>query len=316
MFSFNSFIDAVNEKKINMDAVMVIKDDVVLGLHRFSNDIYHNIFSVTKSYTSTAVGLAIDDGLLKLTDKPYDMFGDLLGADSDPRWQAVTLKNLLTMTSGHGKPHLMASERRMLRGETDVKPDPIVAAEWLRYAFTCPVVYAPGEKFSYGNLAPYVAGRMVEKVTGTTMQNYLYERFWQPTGVKMPKWMADNAGHSFAASDLFLDITDMAKLGKLYLNKGEYDGKRILSESYVADATANHVASSSICPCCHANDEVQGYGYYFWHCSVPGSYRAYGREGQFVIVLPDRNAIICTQAMHSNVQEILDTVWEHLLPQV
>ena len=316
MFSLNSFIDTVNEKKINMDAVMVIQNGDVLGLHRFSNDIEHNVFSITKSYTSTAVGMAIDDGLLKLTDKPCEFFPDILPADADPRWQKVTLEHLLTMTSGHGKPHLMSKERKMLWGQTEESVDPAVKAEWLLYAFSRPMVYEPGEVMSYGNLAPYVAGRMVEKAVGCSMEDFLFERFWQPTGVKRPRWLTDNSGHSFAASDLYLDIRDQIKLGQLYLGEGEYEGKRYLSKAWAQTATSFHVPSHSISPAGYSIDEEVGYGYYFWMCYVPGTYRAYGREGQFVMVIPHRNAVIATQAMHSNVQQIMDAIWAHLVIQL
>ena len=98
---------------------MAIKDDTILGLYRFTDTVAHNVFSVAKSYTATAIGFAVDEGKLSLDDKPIEMFAELVPEDIDPRWNDVTLYHLLTMTSGHGQPHLMAVDRRKLRGETE-----------------------------------------------------------------------------------------------------------------------------------------------------------------------------------------------------
>ena len=309
MINLESFISAVKEQNINMDAVAVIKDDCVLALHRFSDDTVHNVFSVAKSHTATAIGFAIDEGKLSLTDKPVDFFADILPADIDPRWNDVTLYNLLTMSTGHGAAHLMVVDRKMLHEKGE--------REWLTFAFTRPLVCEPGKEFRYGNLAPYVAGRMLEKAVGMTICDYLYEKMWKPMGVKKPRWDADPAGHTFAASDLYLDIVDMAKLGQLYVSGGKYNGERLLSEKWVKAAGSKHYDTYVMNPGGYCADEEAGYGFYFWMNSDPeGSYRCYGREGQFVIILPEQNAVIATQAMNSNVEPILAAVRKHILPLV
>jgi len=317
MFSLESFIAAAKEKNLHMSAVMVVQNDTILGLHRFSDVIFHNVFSVAKSHTATAIGFAIDEGLLHLHDKPTEMFADILPPDADPRWQEVTLYHLLTMTSGHGQPYLMAAERKKLRGETQEAFSGEFQKEWLRFAFSRPMVYEVGKKFSYGNLAPYVAGRMLEKAVGMSIRDYLYEKFWGPIGMDKPQWDADFKGHTFAASDLYLDIVDMVKLGELYAGGGVYRGKRFLSEEWIKTAGSCHVASSHINPAGNAIDEEEGYGFYFWiNHGAENSYRCYGREGQFVIILPEKNAVIGVQAMNSDVQPLIDTVWEEILPQL
>ena len=298
-----------------MDAVMVVQNDTILGQHRFSDTIVHNVFSVAKSHTATAIGFAIEEGKLKLEDKPVEMFADIIPEDIDPRWKDVTLYHLLTMTSGHGQPHLMVADRKKLRGESEEKVSQEMMDEWLLFAFSCPMKYEAGEKFSYGNLAPYVAGRMLEKAVGMSICDYLYEKFWKHTGMDKPRWDADSAGHTFAASDLYLDIVDMVKLGQLYAAGGVYQGTRYLSEEWVKMAGEKHVDSSHINPAGNAIDEEAGYGFYFWrNHGAEKSYRCYGREGQFVIILPEKNAVIATQAMNSDVQPVIDTVWECILP--
>lgn len=309
MLDLRNFIDSIKEQNINMDAVAVVNDDVLLGLHRFSDTIAHNVFSVAKSHTATAIGFAIDEGRLKLTDKPVDFFRDILPENIDPKWEKVTLYHLLTMTTGHGDKHLMVVDRKMLR-EAGV-------SEWLTFAFTRPMPYEPGEKFAYGNLAPYVAGRMLEKAIGMTICDYLYEKMWKPMGASKPVWETDPLGHTFAASDLYLDIVDVAKLGQLYASGGCFKGERLLSEEWIKVAGAKHIDSCVLNPAGYGIDEEAGYGFYFWlNHEVESSYRCYGREGQFVIILPQKNVVIATQAMNSNVQPVLDAVWKHILPQI
>lgn len=315
------FIKRAKEQNLNVDAVMVIQNDRVLGLHRFTDQIFHNVFSIAKSFLSAAIGFAVDEGSLKLTDKPYDMFSELFPEDFDVRWKQVTLFDLLTMTSGHAKAYLMAAERQILKHAAADELDGIPVSsdmreEWLRFAFSRPIAYEPGTVWRYGNLAPYVAGRMLEKAAGSSVCDYLYKKFWEPLGVKKPRWDMDGAGHTFAASDLYLDITDMIKLGQLYLNKGVMNGRRFLSEGWIEQSTRKHFETSAISKSRPAPDETCGYGFYFWQNTKRGSYRAYGKDGQFVIILPEEQAVIAVQAMHSDVQAILDAVWEEIYPQL
>lgn len=317
MLNLRDFINAVETNDLKVDAVMAVKDDVILGLHRFSDDVDHNVFSVAKSHLATAIGFAVDEGKLSLDDKPIETFADIVPGDIDPRWNDVTLYNLMTMTSGHGKPFLMASDRKKLRGETKERLPETMMNEWLIFAFTCPMMYAPGKKFSYGNLAPYVAGRMLEKAVGMSVCDYLYEKFWKRVGTAKPRWDTDSKGHTFPASDLFLDIADMAKLGQLYASGGTYQGVRFLSEEWVKNAGAFHVPSSPINPAGDAIDEEAGYGLYFWrNHGDQNSYRCYGREAQFVLIMPDKKAVIAVQSMQHDVQPVMDAIWGHIFPQI
>ncbi|MDO4977846.1 MAG: serine hydrolase [Eubacteriales bacterium] len=349
MFSLDQYIKYVEENDIKMDSIMVVQNDQLLGKHFFHEEIDRNVYSIAKSFTCTAIGMLVEEGLLKVTDKPVDFFpevveelerrknayaektatglvgdcdGKVAGKDPDglddgmdPRWKDVTLENLMTMTSGHGAPYFMAVDRVYLRGEKEAKPDQTILDEWLFYAFTRPMVYEPGEKFVYGNLAPYVAGRMVEKVTGMTLLDFLYERLWKPLGVKKPKWETDNVGHTFPASSLYLGIEDMVKFGLVFLGKGEYHGHRYVTESWVERATSNILPSDVINPTGDAPEEKQGYGYYFWQNSGEG-YRAYGKEGQLIIILPSKNAVIVTQGRNRDCQQVFDVVKEFIYPQL
>ena len=178
MFTLENFIHENTMRQLDIDAIMVVQSGKTLGFECIGRPALHNVFSVAKTFTVTGIGMAVDAGLLHLSDKPVDCFEGLFSENTDPRWQNVTLEHLLTMTFGHGAAHMMAAERKYLRSETDKAMSEAVKNEWLRYAFACPMIYEPGEHFCYGNLAPYVAGRMLEKVTGMSIRDYLFKKFW------------------------------------------------------------------------------------------------------------------------------------------
>lgn len=308
MFSVQEFEEKIEENHIHLCSYMIVQRDEVLAKKKISKKNKHNVYSIAKSYLSLAIGMAIDDGLLTLQDKPWEMFRDLFPENMDERWKRVTLEHLLTMSSGHGTPYMMAEDRKMLRSD-DSLIDPEMKEEWLKYAFTRPLEYDPGEKFLYGNQNPYIAGRMLEKVTGMTVCDYLYERLWKPMGLTKPRWETDNAGHTFTASDLYLDIESLTKLGQVYLGNGTYHGIRFVSEDWIRKSTSVHIQSSCLSPNGGADDELQGYGYYFWKNTKEG-YRANGKMGQLILVLPEKEAVVTVQARHLSSQQILDIIWE------
>lgn len=315
MFSVREFEEKINENHIRLHAYMIVQRDKVLAMQKYSKTDCHNVYSIAKSYLSTGVGMAIDEGLLSLQDKPWDMFYDLLPKNVDESWKDVTLEHLLTMASGNGSACLMAEDRSRLKSDTDETISEEFKEEWLKYAFASPICYRPGEKFVYGNQNPYIAGRMLEKVTGMTVCDYLYEKLWQPLGLEKPYWGTDNAGHTFTASDLYLDIDSMTKFGQVYLGNGTYNGKRFVSEDWIRKSTAIHIRSSCLSPNGGAADELQGYGYYFWKNTKEG-YRANGKMGQLILVLPEKEAVISVQARHISSQQILDIIWETIYPEL
>ena len=315
MFTLEPLIQAAADRQIRLHAVMVVKDDELLGAHRFSDERFYNVYSVTKSFTATAIGMGIDEGLLSLSDRPVDVFADLLPDTADPRWEKVTLRNLLTMTTGHQGAYLMAADRKFLRGETADKVDDAVRKEWLLYVFSRPMEIEPGTEFHYGNLGPYVAGRMLERAAGASLRDYLYERLWRPMGTKLPQWETDVSGHTFPASGLYLDIEDMTKFGLFCLHGERYDGMQLVSGEWIELAASRQVDCHPISRNPAAEDEKSGYGFSFWMNSRDG-YRAYGRESQFVLVLPKKNAVVSIQADHSNVQQVMDLFWEYIYEQM
>lgn len=301
----SAFIDRIEQNHINLYGIIVYQDGSITAEHYFAPDEPRSIYSVSKSFMVTAVGQLLEAGLLRLSDRPADFFPEHLPHDLDPRYRDLTLEHLLTMSSGHRRGLLMGEERKTIR-ETD----------WIRFVFSQPLVSGPGEKFMYSNGSSYLAGCMAEKAAGVKLADYLYESVFKTLDIPRPEWDECPMGHTFAASTLKLRLSDMQKLGILYLNEGEYGGRRIVSKDWVKQAASHKIDSRKVSIKGTGADEVFGYGYQFWLCRYPGVYRAAGSYGQFVIVLPEKHAVIATSACEKDHQRILDVIWESLLPEL
>lgn len=299
------FSNYVAKHDLNMLGIQVIQNDQTVLKQMYQEDIPYSIFSAAKSVMTTLVGIAIDEGQLSLEDKPVDVFENHLPGNLQDGFNDLTLRNLLTMASGHGRAYLMEKERLEL-SETD----------FIKYFFSQPLEYAPGEKFVYSNASAYIAGCMVENAVGAKLNDYAYEKLFRPMGIGRCEWLSCPMGHTFAPTRLYMHLSDIIKLGELYLGKGIYEGERLVSQSWVEQASTKKIDSAKISPSPSGEDELCGYGYQFWMTRFDGVYRAYGRRGQFIIVIPERNAVVATLADEPNVQGILDGIWETILPQL
>ncbi len=299
------FLKKVEAEGTGLQGVCVFQNNEIEDEHYFAPDIPRNIFSVSKSFLSTAIGILLGEGALKLSDRPVDFFPQNIPDHIHPWYEKLELRHLLTMTSGHKRPLLHEGERNTLK-----------EADWIRFVFSQPLLAMPGESFMYSNGSAYLAGCMAEKVTGMKLKDFLYEKAFEPMHIPYPEWEECPMGHTFAASRLKLKLKDMIKLGVLYLNRGCCEGMQIVPAGWVDAATSFQTASRQISAFGTGEDENFGYGYQFWLCRYPGIYRAFGRLGQFVIVIPDKNAVIATSAQEKNEQSILDIIWETILPKL
>lgn len=299
------FLKKIDTEKIKLHGICIFQHNELLAEYHYTPDIPRNIYSVSKSFLATAIGLLVEEGLLSLSDRPIDFFPQNIPNRLHPWVEKLNLQHLLTMTSGHSRPLLHEDERNTIK-----------ESDWIRFVFSQPLINMPGEKFLYSNGCAYLAGCMAEKVTGVKLIDFLYQRIFIPMNIPYPEWDECPMGHTFAASRLRLKLSDMIKLGLLYLNHGNYLDKQILPSNWVDAATSFKIASRQISAFGNGNDENYGYGYQFWLCRYPGTYRAFGRLGQFVIVIPGKDAVIATSAQEKNEQSILDIVWNTILPEL
>ena len=277
---FKDFIRFAQCNELKIEGIAIADENRVILEHRFLPDQERNIYSHTKSYMSMAAGIAIEEGKLSLSDKLASMFPQYVPENADPRLQEITLENLLTMTSGFHKAYLMGADRRAGIGFPD----------YMEYMMSRPIVCEPGSRFLYSTADSILAGRMIEKAVGMRLGVYLYERLFRKLNQGWPQWENDPQGHPIGGGGMHMTLTDMMKLGQLYLADGIWKGEQLISHNWIQEATKKQIdteGEQDIWKC--------GYGYQFWMSPYPGAYRADGAYGQISTVLPESGLVVAVQ---------------------
>ncbi len=256
----------------------------------------HMLYSLSKSFTSTAVGLAVREGLLSVDDPVLRFFPDKAPRRPSKNLEAMRVRHLLTMSTGHEQDCL----ERMVRGRS---------RDWVRTILSLEVEREPGSLFVYNSGASYLLSAIVQKVTGQRLAEYLAPRLFEPLGIEDASWETCPRGINTGGWGLSVKTEDIAKFGLLYLQKGRWGGRPLLPEGWVEEATRSHIAN----PGNEKIDWTQGYGYQFWRCRH-GAYRGDGAFGQFCVVMPQQDAALAMTGGAGNMQAILDAAWDTLLP--
>ncbi len=315
--AFESYIQAVADSAVNMHSVMVLQHGKVLCEHFWAPDTAHIMNSVSKTFTSTAVGFAISEGLLSLEDRIVDLFPESVPANASDTLSRVTLRHLLTMNSGHGTDPTYATR--------------VQDCDWINAFMSWPFKFEPGTCYCYNSLGTYLLSAAVQKVTGEKIVDYLDTRLWQPLGIPKPFWQESPAGINTGGWGLYIHTEDMARMGLCLLNGGKFNGKQVIPADWVREMTANQVPSVGAglnenqvkeILAQHPNlpyflpensDWVQGYGYQMWRCRH-NAVRADGANGQYIIVMPDQDAVIVTTAHVKDMQQEINLIWDHIFP--
>jgi CubicO group peptidase (beta-lactamase class C family) len=289
------FIETANQKIDTLHSFMLVRHGHVVAEGWWkpeAADKPHVLHSLSKSFCSTAVGLAVAEGKLSIDDPVLKFFPDDAPAEPSGNLKAMRVRDLLTMSTGH-------------QTEPKFTPD----TPWVRTFLEHPVPHKPGTHFQYNTPATYMQSAIVQKVTGQTVLEYLTPRLFEPLGIKNPTWMQSPQGISTGGFGLMICTEDIAKFGQLYLQKGMWNGKQLIPASWIAQATSKQVSNGSD----PARDWDQGYGFQFWRCRH-GAYRGDGAFGQFCVVLPEQDAVIAITADTKDMQAELNVVWDKLLP--
>jgi CubicO group peptidase (beta-lactamase class C family) len=260
----------------------------------------HTLYSTSKSFTSTAVGFAVTEGLVKLSDKVVTFFPAELPDTVSAFLAALTIKDLITMSVGQ-------------------TPDPtgtiIQKNNWVKSFLALPITDTPGTKFLYNSTATYMLSAIVQKVSGQKIFDYLKPRLFDPLGIGGIDWEVSPEDINTGGWGLRLKTEDMAKFGQLYLQKGMWQGKQILPSAWIEEATTFKIknAPDTALILKASSDWAQGYCYQFWRCRN-NAFRADGAFGQYIIVMPEKDAVIAITSETADMQSILNLVWEYLLP--
>lgn len=237
----------------------------------YPKGMWHITHSMCKSITGMAIGMLIEEEKLKLDENIYDIFPDHINAFSKIFRPVITVENLLTMTSG-----ITFNESGIVSGN-----------DWLGSFLNASVNGKPGTEFQYNSLNTYVLSAIVTKRTGETLTEYLTPRLFGPLGITKYYWETCPKGITKGGWGLFLCAEDMAKLGQLYLQRGKWNGQQLVSEYWIEISTARHLKTQN---------DTYGYGYQLWMEQRPGSFEYNGMLGQNVIIYPDMDMVLVTNA--------------------
>ena len=304
-----NFIQVAERRRFKLHSLMVLRHGHVVAegwWAPYRADLKHSLYSLSKSITAMAVGMAVTENRLTIEDQVVSFFPEDLPADGDPLLANLRVKHLLTMTTGHAL------------SDAEIFPSLLASPNdnWPRTFLALPIAHEPGTRFGYNTMATYMLGRIVQKLAGQTLMEYLTPRLFEPLGIEGADWEIDTQRNNTGGWGLRLKAEDIAKFGQLLLQNGVWNDKQVVTSAWVDAATQVQIVQprpDKPKRPVETDDWLQGYGYQLWGCRN-GAYRADGACGQFCIVLPDEDAVIAITAEQGDMQAILDEVWNHLLP--
>ncbi len=298
--SIINFINAANESGLEWHSFALLRRGKVLAetyWKPFEKGMKHTLYSLSKSFTSSAIGFAVQENLLAVEDQVLSFFKDEYKGEPDENLKKMKVKHLLTMNSGH---------------ETDTLPvmRSSVGENWVTSFLNHPVIHEPGTHFLYNTGATYMLGAILEKVSGQLLVDYLKPRLFDPLGIKDYDWEKSPDNLNTAGYGLRVSTDSIAKFGQFYLQEGKWEGKQLLNSEWIKTATSKLTESNP-----GDGDWSQGYGYQFWRCK-PGFYRGDGAFGQYCIIMPDQEMVIAVNSETFDMGKSMQLMWDHLLPGI
>jgi len=300
------FLDAAAKSRHEFHSIMFLRHGKVIAegwWNPYKPEFKHTLYSTSKSFTATAVGFAVSEKRLSVNDKVISFFPDALPGTVSPFLSNMKVKDLLSMSAGED-------------------PDPtfktvVSDSNWVKAFLAVPVVHEPGTKFLYNTLATYMLSAIVQKVTGEKVIDFLKPRLFEPLAIEGMDWEVDPHGINTGGWGLRLKTEDMAKFGQLFLQKGKWNGNQVLPASWIEEATTKKIEQVPEAPQSKkdSSDWMQGYCYQMWRCRH-NCFRADGAYGQYIIVMPDQDAVIAVTAETGDMQDEINLIWEYLLPAI
>lgn len=317
-----SFLEEIKQRKLELHGFMFLRNGHVLAegwWKPYHPAIPHAVYSLTKSFTSLAVGFAVQEGKLTLDQRVLAHFMEMDHGAINDNLGDMSIRHLLTMTTGHEMDTArFGTDGYFLQYKTFARVGDRSDHDYIRGFMELPVTMAPGTHYLYNSGASHVLGAIVERATGSRLVNYLQPRLFAPLGINRPTWERAPQGENTGGWGLKLCTEDIAKFGQFLLNKGEWNGQRLISAEWIEQAVSTQVDNRPVNSQKGQQiniDWIQGYGYQFWRCRH-NAYRGDGAFGQYCIVLPDQDAVIAMNGGLQDMQGVLDAVWRHLLPSM
>ncbi len=301
------FLDAVQKSKHELHSMMFLRHGKVIAEawnSPYRADLKHSLYSCSKSFTSTAIGFAVSENKLTVNDRVVTFFPDDLPEKISPYLAELKIKDLLSMSVGQS----VETTWPTISQETD----------WVKSFLSTPIPIKPGTKFLYNSFATYMLSAIVQKVTGQKVIDYLQPRLFAPLGISGVDWEVDPKGINVGGWGLRVKTEDMAKFAQFYLQKGKWNGAQILPAAWIEEATTKKIDNAAINlnqTQRDASDWAQGYCYQFWR-SKNNAYRGDGAYGQYMIVMPEQDAVVVITSETPDLQGEINLVWDYLLPAI
>ncbi len=297
-------LDEAEQKDLGLHGIMIVRHGHVVAegwWSPYAATEPHMLFSLSKSFTSTAIGMLQAEGKLSINDPILKYFPEDAPAEPSENLRAMRIRDLLMMSSGQHKEDVDRINANIFA------PDKSATKQFL----AAPVPHKPGTLFYYNSPGTFMLSAIVQKVSGQTVRDYLTPRLFEPLGIAQPEWDITPQGFNHGASGLHMHTEDIAKFGQLYLQRGEWEGRRLIPAAWIDVATSRQAANGSD----PDGDWDQGYGYQFWRC-VPGFYRGDGAHGQFCIVMPQYDTVVAINSGAHDMGAVMKLIWRRLIPEL
>ncbi len=302
----NDLILSVKKQNLHVLNVVVRQNGEIIARHNFEEEKPVLLYSVSKTFTSMATGIAVNEGYFNINDHVIDFFPEFTHAVNNDYLKKLTIHDLLCMGSGHAE-------------------CPVFKVDWgegkswdiSRLFFNEPIVYEPGTHFTYDNSATYMLSKIISISTGINLDEYLNKKVFTYLEIPKPRWDTCPMGIPQGFSGLYLTAEQLSRFGQLILDRGVWKGKQLIPSSYIEQATSVQIQTSDFNPEFATADHHQGYGYQIWMNSYPNSYRMDGMYGQYVVMLPDKSAVVTyvSNEQH-NMTGVLELTWNTLVDKL
>lgn len=295
----SQMLESVQQGRLGLHSLLVIRDGYLVSETYFGGyrqDTRQEIYSCTKSFVSTLIGIAIDKGYIDRIDRPVlDFFEGSEFANLDNQKKDLTLEDVLRMRAGlewqEGDPAYQAMYR---------------SRDWVKYILDKPMVAPPGSKYNYCSGCSHLLTAILEQTTGMDARDFAGQYLFEPLGISNAEWDTDAAGIPIGGWGLQLTPREMAKLGYLYLQDGEWDGQQIVSAQWVESATREHTKI----------DDYLGYGYQWFTYPSLAAYASMGHDGQLIFVIPEAGLVIVTTGKTDGHDKIFQLIKQYIRPAV
>jgi len=300
-----ALVKYIQDEEFPIDSVLVVRNGyLVMDAYfaPFDADEPHELYSVTKSVSSMLIGIALDKGYIESVDQPVlDFFPDTTFDNVDDLKESMTLEHVLTMTTG-----LDWDETAPYGSAENSLTEVIRSLDWAKTVLDMPMIEEPGTQFVYCTGCSHVLSAIISETTDMSAEEFADEYLFGPLGIENLFWPSDPKGVSYGGFGLRLTAHDLAKLGYLYLNKGEWDGEQIVSAEWVETSTQNQLETLP--------ENSAGYGYQWW--ILPNdAYMAAGLFGQHIFVIPHLNMVVVfTSDIRDNEVSPVDLVLNYIIP--